>query len=56
MNQPPRKPYCLSRQHPELATRSQGPRSLAESRPASPQAPPPVNTSNPLENEPGKGL
>ncbi len=40
MTKAPRPPYCLSRQHPELASRSPAPRDPLSSR--QPSAPPPA--------------
>jgi hypothetical protein len=56
MNKQPRPPYCLSRQHPELASRSQGLRGPLVSRNGAPGAPPAVNTSETPESQPRKGL
>jgi hypothetical protein len=48
-------PYCLSRQHPELANRSPGPRGPILSRPNSPPAAA-ASPANASENASGKGL
>lgn len=56
MSKQPRPPYCLSRQHPELANRSQGPRGPLVSRNGTRSAPSAVNASETPEGESRKGL